>query len=94
MKLLPNEDIQYRADREHTGERMIEMDRPLIAIGFGRISKMHYCSLGGDLILHIARSNTLKVTPSICNSHGRQKAERHKGSEGAEFKGKRGEKST
>lgn len=46
LKLPPNEDIQYTADREHTGERMIEMDRPLIAIGFGRISKMHYCSLG------------------------------------------------
>lgn len=27
------------------------------------------------MILHVARSNTLKVTPSTCNSHGREKAE-------------------
>lgn len=44
LKLFPNEDMCSR-EREHTGERMTETERPFIAIGWGRISKMHYCSL-------------------------------------------------
>lgn len=31
----------YTAERDQTGEKMREMDRPLIATGLGGITKMH-----------------------------------------------------
>lgn len=73
LTLPPNKDLYSREGAHRTKD-----ERDGQAINCYRVGRDFSNALllsGGDLILHIARSNTFKVTPSTCNSHGRKKAE-------------------